>query len=230
MVTMFMSAFCTVSDRRSVHAALAEEVAEHQAANQRSRGRQEQDDEDGDDDREEDLLALGDDARLHHLDLAVFFAREKLHDGRLDQRDQRHIGVGRNGDGTEKLGRELVRQEDGRRAVRAADDADGRGLRAGEAEADGAKERDENAELRSSAEKQALRVRDQGTEVCHCADAHEDQRRIQAGLDADVEDVKQTGIRQNVAVAVIDTRCHGIEELLTTAPDDTARWWRSDRG
>ena len=47
------------------HAALPEEIAEHQAANQRSRGRQEQDDEDGNDDREEDLLALGDDARLH---------------------------------------------------------------------------------------------------------------------------------------------------------------------
>ena len=75
-------------------------------------------------------------------------------------------------------------------AVGAADDADGRGLRAGEAEADGAEERDENAELRSSAEKQALRVRDQGAEVCHRADAHEDERGIEACLDADVEDVK----------------------------------------
>ena len=89
---------------------------------------------------------------------------------------------------------ELVGQEDGRRAVCAADDADGRSLRTGEAEADGAKEGDENAELGSSAQKQALRVSDQRTKVGHCADTHEDQRRVQTCLDADVEDVQQTRV------------------------------------
>ena len=184
-------------------AALAEEVAEHQAANQRRRGRQKQDDKDGDNDREENLLALGDDTRLNHLDLAVFLAGQKLHNRRLNQRNQRHIGVGGDCDGAEQLGCELVGQEDCRRTVCAADDADGRSLRTGEAEADRAEEGDENAELGSSAQKQALRVSDQRTKVGHCTDAHENQRRIQTSLDADVEDVQQTCVRQDVTVAVI---------------------------
>ena len=98
---------------------------------------------------------------------------------------------------------ELVGQEDSRRAVCAADDADGSGLRAGEAEADRAEEGDEHTQLRSRTEQQALRICDQGAEVGHGADAHEDQGRIQTGLDADVENIQQTCIRQNVAVAVI---------------------------
>ena len=62
-----------------------------------------------------------------------------------------------------------------------------------------------------SAEEQALRVCDQGTKVSHRADAHEDEGRIQTGLDADVEDVQQTGVRQDVAVAVI-VRAGGVQE------------------
>ena len=96
--------------------------------------------------------------------------------------------------------------------ARAADDADGRGLRVGEAEADGAEERDENAELGSSAEQQALRVRDQRAKVRHRADAHEDERGIQASLDADVEDVKQTAVRQDMTIAVIELAVM-VEEL-----------------
>ena len=184
-------------------AAFTEQVAEHQAADQRSRGRQEQDDEDGDDDREEDLLGLGDDTRLHHLDLAVRFRGHELHDRGLDHRDQSHVGIRRDGDCAQQMRGELVGQEDGRRAVRAADDADGSGLRAGEAEADGAEEGDEHAQLSRSAEQQALRICDQGAEVGHGADAHEDEGRVQTGLDADVEDIQQACIRQNVAVAVI---------------------------
>ena len=63
---------------------------------------------------------------------------------------------------------------------------------------------DEEAfKYRLSAEEQALRVCDQGTKVSHRADAHEDEGRIQTSLDADVEDVQQTSVRQNVAVAVV---------------------------
>ena len=61
-------------------AAFTEQVAEHQAADQRSRGRQEQDNEDGDDDREEDLLGLGDRADCTIFDLAVSFRGHELHD------------------------------------------------------------------------------------------------------------------------------------------------------
>ena len=183
-------------------AAFTEQVAEHQAADQRSRGRQEQDDEDGDDDGEENLLGLGNRAGLHHLDLAVSFRGHELHDRGLDQRDERHIGICRDGDRTQQLRGKLVGQEDGRRAVCAADDADGSSFLAGEAEADGAEEGDEHAQLRCSAEQQALRVRDQGAEVSHGADAHEDQGRVQTSLDADVEDIQQTGILHDMAVAV----------------------------
>ncbi len=40
-----------------------------------------------------------------------------------------------------------------------------------------------------------------GTKVGHRADAHEDEGRIQTGLDADVEDVQQTGVLLDVLIA-----------------------------
>ncbi len=72
---------------------------------------------------------------------------------------------------------------------------------------------DEEAfKYRLSAEEQALRVCDQGTEVRHCADTHEDERGIEACLDADIEDVKQTGVRQDMTIAVIELAVM-VEEL-----------------
>ena len=130
-------------------AALPPEVAQHQAADQRRGGGQEQDAEDRDHDGEDDLLGLGDRSGLGHDDGAFLFGRHQLHDRRLDHRDQRHVGVGRNGDGAEELRGELGGQVDGRGAVRAADDADGGGLRAGEAQEVRAEEGEEHAELGS---------------------------------------------------------------------------------
>ena len=179
--------------------AFLEEVAEHQAAQKGSHGGQKQADENGHDNGEEDLLLLRNGAKLLHLDLTLFFGGDQPHHRRLDQRDQRHIGIGRDRDGREIIRRELRGQPDGGGAVRAADDADGGGDVGLEAEdADGHQESGEDAELGGGAEQQGLGVGKQGTKVGHRADAHEDQRGVEAGLDADVEDVKQTALMDDV--------------------------------
>ena len=72
-------------------AALTEEVAQHQAADEGSRRGQEQDDEGSDHDGEDYLLGLGDLAGLLHLYLAHLVGGEKLHKRRLDHGDQRHV-------------------------------------------------------------------------------------------------------------------------------------------
>lgn len=77
-----------------------------------------------------------------------------------------------------RWGGELGRQEDGRRAVRAADDGDGCRLLGGEqAGGDGADEGNEDPELGGRAEQEGLRIGDERPEVGHGPDAHEDQGR-----------------------------------------------------
>ena len=77
-------------------------------------------------------------------------------------------------------------------AVRAADDADGAGFRAGEAHETAAHEGDEDAQLGGRAQQQGLGVGDEGTEVRHSAHAHEDQAGIDAQLHTQVENVHQS--------------------------------------
>ena len=103
---------------------LLHQVAHHQAADQNGGVRQGQGNDDGDDDGEQDLLGLGDTAGGRHDDLTLFFSGQGLHDGRLDDRHQRHVGVGRHGDGAQQRRGQHGGDEDGRGAVRAADDAD----------------------------------------------------------------------------------------------------------
>ena len=45
-----------------------------------------------------------------------------------------------------------------------------------------------------------------GAEVRHGADAHEDQRRVHAGLDADVEDVQQAAVVHDGAESISPVR------------------------
>src|SRR5699024_4949690 len=162
-------------------------------------GGKQQDDEDADHDGEDDLLGLGDDAGLLHLDLPHLLGGAELHQRGLNQRDQGHVGVGRDGDGAQQLGGQAGGQEDGRGAVGAADDADGSGVVAGEAQDHGADVGDEDAQLGGRAQEQAFGVGEQGAEIGHGADAHEDQRRVHAGLDADVEDVQQAAVAHDGA-------------------------------
>ena len=110
----------------------------------------------------------------------------------MNNRNERHVGICGNGDRAKEFRCELGGDEDGRRAVCTADDADGAGLCRGEAEQDSADIGNEDTELCGSAEQQALRVCNQRTEVCHAADADEDETRINTELNAEIEDVEQT--------------------------------------
>ena len=134
------------------NAGLLEEVTEHQARDQRSGGRNEQRHEHGDHDGEDDLLALADLTQRAHHDLALFLSGQNLHDGGLDDRNERHVRVSGNGDGAEQLGSETGGDEDRGRAVSAADDTDGGGLLIGEAHELGADIGHEDTELGGSAE------------------------------------------------------------------------------
>ena len=102
-----------------------EQVAEHQHTDQRSGIRQKQDNDGCDCDREDDLLSLGDRTQLHHLDLAVLLAGERLHNRRLDHRDQCHVRVRRNRDRRQVLSSQTGGNQNRRRTVRTTDDADG---------------------------------------------------------------------------------------------------------
>ena len=130
----------------------------------------------------------------------IFFGGHEPHERRLDDGDERHIGVRRDGDGGKHMRSERLGEPDRRGAVRAADDADGRRLGAGETEAHREEERDVDAQLRSRAEDERFRVGKQRLEVRHRAHAEEDEAGIDAGLDADVEDVDETSVLQHVDV------------------------------
>ena len=106
------------------HAALTEQVAQHQHTQQGGGVGDQQDHENGHGDGEDDLLRLGHGAQLGHLDLAHLLGGQGLHQRRLDHGDQSHVGVSRDGDGGQQLNSQLRRSQDGGGAVSAADDAD----------------------------------------------------------------------------------------------------------
>ena len=82
------------------------------------------------------------------------------------------------------MSRKLRGEEYSRRAVRAADDADGSGLGAGKAQQHAAQEGNEHAQLCGSAQQQAGRTCNQRFKVGHGTDAKENQRGIDTQLDA----------------------------------------------
>ncbi len=198
-------------------AGFLEEVAQHQAANQRSGIRQQQCDKDGNQDGEDDLLGLGHGTGLHHLDLSLRGSGQQIHDGRLNQRDQCHVAVCRHGNGTQQMRRKARGQENGSGAVSAADDADGCSLGAGKAQCHSAHKGHKYAQLCSSAQQQALGIGKQRAKICHGANAHEDQAGINACLYTDIENIDQTAFTHNLAEAVICgvVRIHkGIPQFL----------------
>ena len=194
------------------HAADVEKVTEHQETNQRRRIGQERAHNENNHDGENDLFELGNGAKLLHLDRAFLLGGHHLHQRRLDERDERHIGVRRDGDRAEKLRREGFGDEDRRGAVRTADDTDRRCRKLVKAEEQSAEERRENAELRRAAEEDALRVGNEGREVGHRADAEEDQRRIDAELNAEVKEIEKTAVRDNVLDDDMRVGILGIDE------------------
>ena len=82
-----------------------------------------------DNDGEEYLLQLRYGAKLLHTDLALLICGQQLHKGRLDNRHQCHIGVGRHRNRAHnRCLPQLTAKEQGGRSVRTADNRDCRCL------------------------------------------------------------------------------------------------------
>jgi len=95
METRLTSSFWAETD-----AALAQQVTEHKETDQRQGYRGDKAGDHADDDREEDLRRLRHLAGLVlHTDPTLFFSGNGLDGDRLDDGDQRHVGVGRDHDG-----------------------------------------------------------------------------------------------------------------------------------
>ena len=112
---------------------------------------------------------------------------QQAHQRRLDHRNQGHVRVGGNGDGTHVVRVEDAGYVDGCRAVRTADDGDRAGFLGIKAQGDGGCESPEDTDLSGGSQKHQFGVGDQVGEVGHRADAQEDQRRVNAQFDTLVQ-------------------------------------------
>ena len=148
-----------------------QQVTEHKTANQRRSVRQQQSHKQSNSDGEYNFFRLGNSTRLLHLDFSLLLGSQQLHKGRLNHRNQRHIRVSGNRNRTQKMGSKLRGKENSGRTVCATDDTDGSGFLTVEAQNDCAHKCGKYAHLCSSAQKQALGVREQRTKIGHCANA-----------------------------------------------------------
>ena len=87
---------------------------------------------------------------------------------------------------------EFAREENGCGAVGSSDDGDGRCSLVVESQEDRKEVSYIDAQLGSRSHEEALRIGDQGTEVCHSAYSHEDQGRQDTPLIQKIEVMKQT--------------------------------------
>ena len=170
------------------HAALAQQVAEHEEADQRHTGGRDKPGQHSDHNREQNFGGFADAALLvRHPNQPLFFGRAQADDRRLHDGHKRHVAVRRDHDGTQVFAAQGVRHEDSRRAVRRADDRDGR--RVGQVkEQPRQHECDKNAELRRRTEQHEPRLFQQRAEVDHGADADEKQQREQL--------IRHTGVKK----------------------------------
>ena len=171
------------------HAALTDEVAEHQEAHQRDRGGSHQAGHEGDHDGEQNAGGLGHSiGAVLHLDGPLLLGGHQL-DGRgLDDGHQGHVGISGYRDGPNVVGAQHLADQNGGGAVGGADDADGGGVLNLKAQQGCQDDGEENAELRRSAEEEHLRVGKQRPKVNHRANANKQQQRERlGGLDAHLE-------------------------------------------
>ena len=159
-------------------AGFLEDVAEHEHDD---KGRSVGHHEDADDHHhhgEHDAFGLRNRAQGLHADLAFLVVGHQAHDRRLDERDKRHVGVGRHGDRSDEVLCEFVRSEDGGRTVGAADDTDGGRFTESKAtEGHGTEHGREHTELSAATEEERTRVGDKRSEVRHGTHAQEDDGR-----------------------------------------------------
>ena len=156
------------------HAAFADEVAEHQHAHEGERRRSDKSRYDRNDDGEQNSRQLIDlPCVTVHFDTAFLLRRTQFHHGGLHDGNERHIRIRHDHDRTDIIGSKFHRNENRRRAVRRADDCDGRRVCGRKSDERRQNERNENTELSSSAQNEHLRIRKQRAEIDHGADADE---------------------------------------------------------
>jgi len=195
--------------QRVQHAAFPQQIAEHQETDERRRARSQNARNKRNKDREQNLRELGDpDAGVLHADPPFLFCRKQTDDRRLDDRHQRHIGIGCNDD-RPQIGRvQEVGHKDGGRAVRRADDRDGGRVADGEAQKRRQAQREEDAELRRRAEEHQLGIGEQRRKIDHRADADEEQQRKELRRDAHVEQPVQRALLEHLAVLLCNCSGH----------------------
>ena len=161
------------------HAALAQQVAEHEEADQRHTGGRDKPGQHSDHNREQNFGGFADATLLvRHPDPPLLLGGAKADDRRLHDGNQRHIAVGRHHDSAQILAAQRVGDKDGRGAVCRADNGDGGCVRQVE-EQPGQHQRDKDAQLRRRAEQHQPRLFQQRAEVDHGTDADEEQQREQ---------------------------------------------------
>ena len=168
------------------HAALPDQVAKHEEAHQchRSGGHQPGDNRyyNGEQDPHSPGDALG---LVGHAQAAVLLRGDQLDGKGLDDGDQRHIGVGRYGNGPNVVGAQRLRHQQRGWAVRRADNSDGGGILQVETQQHCNDDSEEDARLSRRTAQEQLRVSQQGTEVDHGPNADEQQQgHSLAGLNA----------------------------------------------
>ena len=203
------------------NAGFLKQVTQHQTANQRGCVRQQQRHKDSNQNGEDNLFRLGNRTGLHHLNGALLRGGKQIHNGGLNHGNQRHVRVSCHGNSTQQTGGKLGGKENGGRAVCTADDADRGGFTAGKAQGNRTEERHKHAHLGGSAQQQALGIAQQRAKVRHGAHAHKNQTGVQTGFYADVENIQQTALSHNRAIAVIQGtfRIHkAVPQLLVVQP------------
>lgn len=177
-------------------AANAEHVAEHDETEQRDGGRRDKSADYRYHYREEQEHGLGDWARrIGHTHFALFLGRQRLDDRRLDERDERHVCICRDGNRPQQVRREARRYVYRGRPVGGSDDAYRGGFIYIVVEYEICdSHREEDAGLRREAEEEYLRVRKQRREVAHCADCDEYQQREYLGRYTEIEEHLESAV------------------------------------
>ena len=127
-----------------------------------------------------------------HVNHQLLLRAGQFHHQRDDDRNERHIGIGCNGNGTEQVGSQFDGREDGRRAVGATDDTERGGFLRCETHQDGYQQHGKDAELGGGSEDGQAQVAQHRAEVGQSTHSHKDDGRKETGFDEHViEEVHQ---------------------------------------
>jgi len=110
------------------HLGLPEKIAQHEHGNQGRCRRNQKKNDKGRHNRESNLFQFIDLSCLFHPDFSLGLCGHQAHDGRLNNGDQCHVGIGSNCAHTQHMGGKLGCQKDGGGPVCPSDDSDGGSL------------------------------------------------------------------------------------------------------